>query len=157
MREMRAQTDERSGPHLIFDEEVLSGISEQLGAAYPEEACGGLLGRVVDDGDVEVVEAVSLANAREDERRRRYLIGPDAVLALERRAEKAELQVIGFYHSHPDAPAAPSKFDREHAWPWYIYLIVQIQFGRVASTKAWRLTEDRERFAPVAVDTRKTM
>ncbi|KPK66085.1 MAG: hypothetical protein AMS21_03125 [Gemmatimonas sp. SG8_38_2] len=142
---------------MIIDEEVLSGISRQLEAAYPEEACGGLLGRMVDESDVAVVEAVPLDNEREDERRRRYLIGPDAVLALERRAEKAELQVIGFYHSHPDAHALPSKSDREHAWPWYIYLIVQVQFGSATNTRAWRLTEDQEHFAPVAVDARESM
>ena len=105
---------------------AVARVVAHIEAVYPEEAPGGLLGIVGDDAAIEVVEAIPSDNIREDERRRRYLIGPDDVLALERRASDAGLQVVGYYHSHPDAPAAPSDFDREHAWPWYVYLIVSV-------------------------------
>ncbi|UCC71120.1 MAG: M67 family metallopeptidase [Gemmatimonadota bacterium] len=149
------------GVQLVVRPAVLAAIRKHVEAAYPEEAPGGLLGTVRDDTLVEVVDAVASANAREDERRRRYLIGPDDVLALERRASAAGLQVVGYYHSHPDAPARPSAFDREHAWPWYVYLIVGVVGGRALEARAWRLSDDREEFQaltigegePVTIDT----
>lgn len=128
---------------------ILDGIGRHAEGGYPEEVCGGLLGRVRGDGGIEVLEAPPLTNAREEHRRRRYLVGPDDVLGLERRAEAAGLKVVGYYHSHPDAPARPSEFDREHAWPWYIYLIVSVADGRAVDTLAWRLANGRERFFPV--------
>src|SRR2546430_16563234 len=53
------------------------------------------------------------------------------------------LEVIGVYHSHPDHPAAPSAFDREHAWPWPSYGIVGGGRGRAGEMKGWTLPGDR--------------
>jgi proteasome lid subunit RPN8/RPN11 len=124
--------------------------------AYPEEACGGLLGLRQGGCAVDVMDAVPLANASEGERRRRYLIGPDDVLGLERRADVADLMVVGYYHSHPDAPASPSSADREHAWPGYIYLIVSVEKGQTTSVRAWQLAEDRGDFKAVRLKARRT-
>ncbi len=79
---------------LVIRDAILDDVRRHAEAGYPEEICGGLLGRVRDDGTVEVVEAAALDNTREDERGRRYLIGPDDVLRLERRAEAAGSQVV---------------------------------------------------------------
>lgn len=137
---------------LRLDRDLLAAIREHAQAVYPEEACGGLLGQVGEAGTLALVETVPLANARQTERWRRYLIGPDDVLALERRAETASVQVVGYYHSHPDAPTRPSAFDREHAWPWYVYLIVRVDDGRAREVRAWQLSDDRENFYPVLVN-----
>ena len=147
MREER-QAASKENARLVLGAESLARIREHLQASYPEEACGGLLGRVAGESVV-VVEAVSLANVRKAERRRRYLIGPKDVLGLERRAEELGLQVVGYYHSHPDAPPVPSEFDREHAWPWYAYLIASVENGHLTGSRAWRLTDDRARFLPL--------
>ena len=45
-------------------------------------------------------------------------------------SERDGLEIVGYYHSHPDHPAGPSAFDTEHAWPWYSYLIVRVDRGR---------------------------
>jgi len=92
-----------------------------------------------------------LANQRDTERRTRYLIGPDEFRAAEARARAAGLDIIGFYHSHPDHPAIPSAFDREHAWPWYTYVIVSVHDGRPGVPRAWRLAEDRSRFLELPI------
>ena len=131
---------------------AMAVIRRQLESAYPEEACGALLASRHDPDDRRVIEAVPLANGRSDERSRRYLIGPADVLALERRAEERDLSVAGYYHSHPDAPADPSEYDREHAWPWYVYLIVSVRDGRAVDARAWELSEDRGRFASVDIE-----
>ena len=56
------------------------------------------------------------------------------------RAKAGEL-VLGFYHSHPDHPARPSEYDREHAWPFYSYVIVAIEQGRAGRDDVLVLNE----------------
>lgn len=94
----------------------------------------------------DVVRVVPAENARREGRERRYLIPPTAVRQIGDEARRDGLDLIGFYHSHPDHPAEPSVFDREHAWPWYTYLIVAVAGGSVDATRAWRLADDRLRF-----------
>ncbi len=125
---------------------ALAAMRSHAGASYPEECCGGLLGRDGGSGARVVERAAAVGNAKEAERERRYLIGPDEVRALERAAERDGLVLLGFYHSHPDHPAEPSVFDRDHAWPWYTYIIVPVAQGSPGVARAWRLSEDREGF-----------
>lgn len=126
-------------------------VHTHLCRAYPEEGCGVLVGR--DEGTERIVERViPLDNRREDERSRRYLIPPEQLLVVERDAREAGLDVLGFFHSHPDHPARPSAFDLEHAWPYYSYLIVSVAQGRVAAAASWRLVPDRTRFEPEAIE-----
>ena len=126
-------------------------LRHHVESLYPEEACGGLLG--LEDGpeNLSVSEAAPHANAQVPERQRRYLLVPEDVLRLERRAEARGLQVVGFYHSHPDAAARPSGFDLEHAWLWYIYLIVGVDEGKAGEISAWRLADDRRSFESLAI------
>ena len=120
-------------------------IHAAMAAAYPEEGCGVLVGR--DASDARWIErAITLGNAREDSRVNRYLISPEQLLAADRDARAQGLDVVGFFHSHPDHPARPSAYDLEHAWPYYSYVIVSVQGGSVVDTTAWRLREDRSQF-----------
>ena len=126
-------------------------MHEHLREAYPEEGCGVMLGR--DSADArDVVEVIPFENQREDSRANRYLIAPEQFLAADREARARGLDVIGFFHSHPDHPAQPSAFDLEHAWPYYSYLIVSVERGRAVDTRAWRLLEDRSRFEPETLE-----
>ena len=58
------------------------------------------------------------------------------------------LDVIGFYHSHPDHPAAPSEYDKDHALPFYSYVIVSVRQGVAGELTSWELTADRAVFLP---------
>jgi proteasome lid subunit RPN8/RPN11 len=131
---------------------TLAHMHAELGLAYPEEGCGVLLGRDVDAAR-EVLRAVALVNTLDDAKHRRYTISPDQFLAAERSAREAGLDVVGFFHSHPDHPARPSAFDLEHAWPWYSYVIVSVAHGRAADTTSWRLRDDRAAFEPETIET----
>ena len=62
--------------------------------------------------------------------------------------------LIGWYHSHPDHPAKPSEYDREHAWPWYSYIIVSVQNGNPRDMTSWRLQDDRSAFVAEEVEIR---
>jgi proteasome lid subunit RPN8/RPN11 len=126
-------------------------IHAHLSRAYPEEGCGVLLGR--DRGDArEVARAVPIQNQREDSKGKRYLIAPEQFLAAEREARDTGLDVVGFFHSHPDHPARPSGFDLEHAWPFYSYMIVSVEHGQATDMRAWRLAEDRSGFEPETLE-----
>ncbi|HET6344426.1 MAG TPA: M67 family metallopeptidase, partial [Myxococcota bacterium] len=114
--------------------------------AYPEECCGLMLGADDDGSQRRVVDVLEVANVKDEARTRRYLMAPAALLAAEKTASGRGLEVVGIYHSHPDHPSQPSEFDREHAMPFWSYLIVSCQRGAVASTQSWRLREDRSQF-----------
>jgi proteasome lid subunit RPN8/RPN11 len=131
---------------------VLAQLNGHARTAYPSECCGALVGRA-GRGEArarrDVLGAVPLDNAWAPDggsRRQRYLIASSDLRSVERESEEEGLEVLGFYHSHPDAPPLPSRFDREHAWPWYVYLIVSVGRDAVGPMKAWRLAEDRSRF-----------
>lgn len=129
--------------------ELPSGVVEEIqrhgSETYPEECCGGLLGERR-NGAVRVARAERVENRRTEQRSRRYTIDPRDYLRLERLAEEAGLSVVGIYHSHPDHPAVPSEFDREHALPYFHYLIVAVAAGRAEDFACWVLDEDRESF-----------
>jgi proteasome lid subunit RPN8/RPN11 len=123
----------------------LETIHRHAAASYPEECCGFLIGRA--EGASTFVERVAPAgNERQESRHNRFLIHPETVLAAHKEARALGLDVVGYYHSHPDHPARPSEFDREHAWPGLSYVIVAVQDGRVTEGRSWRLSDDRERF-----------
>lgn len=115
--------------------------------AFPEECCGILVGQDDDATGRHVVDAWPVDNEKDSERTRRYLIPPDALLHAEKRAREAGVDVVGIYHSHPDHPSRPSTFDRDHAMPFWSYIIVSCMAGKVASTQSWRLHDDRSAFA----------
>ena len=118
---------------------------------YPYECCGAILGREV-DGFREVTDLLPLANHREDSPRNRFEVTPSDVQLAEKTASAKKIELIGWYHSHPDAPARPSEFDREHAWPWYSYIIVSVQAGLPREMNSWRLQDDRAAYEPEAIE-----
>jgi len=126
-------------------------IRAHLCRAYPDEGCGVLIGRD-GDGAREIVGIVALENRIKDSLHNRYLVAPEQFLAAERAARGAGLEVIGFFHSHPDHPARPSAFDLQHAWPYYSYLIVSVTRGEAGSARSWRLAEDRSGFEEETVE-----
>jgi proteasome lid subunit RPN8/RPN11 len=134
---------------------------------YPNECCGVLLGWV-NGTDKLVREVVPLANLRHDleraqallpvddvareSERNRFLIDPQDQLKVEKDARQRGLEVLGYYHSHPDHPARPSNYDREHAWPWYSYVILAVEKGEAKALTSWVLAEDRSGFAVEPVE-----
>jgi proteasome lid subunit RPN8/RPN11 len=61
------------------------------------------------------------------------------------------LDVIGWYHSHPDHEARPSEYDRAHAWPWLSYVIVRVAGGTDHDLRSFVLRDDRTAFDPEPV------
>lgn len=114
--------------------------------AFPEECCGAMLGRDREDGTREIVDVIAAPNTVTAQRRRRYLLDPEVLLAAERTAHRRGLDLLGIYHSHPDHPSTPSETDKQHAWPFWSYVILSVRDGRDAGLQSWRLRDDRSRF-----------
>jgi proteasome lid subunit RPN8/RPN11 len=131
---------------LVLESRHLDAIRRHGEADYPREACG-LIGGTAEGARKVAVAIVPLRNARGDAPRNRYLINPEAFRRVQDKLDRDGLEVIGVYHSHPDHPAAPSAYDREHAWPWLSYVIVEVRQGRAGEPKSWVLADDREAFA----------
>lgn len=135
---------------LSLSESQVSAIRAHGEETYPHECCGFLIGDV--DGDVtRVQEVLRASNTRDDSPNNRYAIDPKELHDIDRDAHKRGLGVIGIYHSHPDVPARPSEFDREHACPWYCYAIVSVVQGNAKELLNWKLDDDGSRFIEDAI------
>lgn len=136
---------------LRLPETLLEEIRRHGVTAYPAECCGALVGRAEGDGTKEVVRLAPAVNRRTDDPHR-YLIAPEDLRRLELDLRGEGLEIVGYYHSHPDHPAWPSAFDTEHAWPWYSYLIVRIDGGVPADAASWVLDDDRPLMHPESLE-----
>lgn len=130
---------------LIEDLAIL--IREHGEREYPFECGGMLIGRFESDGNKSVTEILRLENAREEAaRHNRVLILPKDVMRAERHAREKKLDVIGYYHSHPDHSAVPSQYDLEHALPVWSYAIVSVEKGKAGDLRSWQMENDRSKF-----------
>lgn len=128
-------------------EGVFQAIREHGEQDYPYECCGFLIGKI--ENGIRTVEGIiKQDNERSSSRETRYLISPDAFKSAESFAKRTQQMMLGIYHSHPDHPARPSDYDRNHAWPWYTYLIVSVVSGKAGDLTAWELHDDRSAFDP---------
>lgn len=138
---------------LLLAKNLEQAIRDHGAKDYPHECCGAMLG--TDGGvDREVRELFPLINRRDDSPRNRFSITPEDFRAAERAAAERGLDLLGWYHSHPDHPARPSEFDREHAWPWYSYIIVSVPKGAAGEMTSWRLQDDRAGYDKERIEVR---
>ena len=125
----------------------LDQIANEGETTYPYEGGGLLIGRTDGQGAKVVEEVRPFANQREIEAQHNRILITDAMYREgEAYAESRGLDLIGFFHSHPDHPARPSEFDREHALPWWSYVIVSVNQGKAGDVLSWQLRDDRSQF-----------
>ena len=133
---------------IYLTEEHIKQIEAHGEKTYPYECGGMLVGRFdFENGKKTVVELLPMENAMsEAEQHNRVLITPKDVLRAEKFAREKKLDVIGYYHSHPDHPAVPSQFDLDHALPVWSYIIVSVEEGKAVNLRAWEMENDRSKF-----------
>ena len=140
---------------LVLTPEQVAQIEREGVAAYPNECCGAMLGRDISSPQTQlqpqprrIVQRLEpLVNSYSaDEQYHRFSLDPRELMQLEKIAGEAGLAVLGFYHSHPDHPARPSETDRQHAWPYYSYVIVAIAKREAVDLTSWLLDEATEQF-----------
>lgn len=149
---------------LRLSEQVYDAIRRHGEETYPYECCGVLLGRTVSppnslDGFQsvnEVEDAVRAGNMRTDSARNRYQIAPQELVKIQKMGRERDLDIVGFYHSHPDHPAKWSKTDIAEAhWIGCSYVITAVDEGVAQATHSFLLTgtgEDDKAFEDEAVE-----
>ena len=131
----------------------LRAIERAAEAAYPEEACGLLVGRSKSGGAWEVSAVEASDNVAEPPRTRRFEVDPKLRLRLERALRESPDSIVGVYHSHPNGSAEPSETDVSMIFePNMIWLITAVVDGRAGATKAYKPTEDGAAFRPLGLD-----
>lgn len=124
---------------------------------YPNECCGVLLGKSDAQGN-HVQQLVRAGNTRTDSAHNRYNIAPQELVKIQRQARGLGLDIVGFYHSHPDHPAqwSPTDFAEAH-WIGCSYVITAVEKGKASITNSFLLTgtsEEDKKFEdqPVEID-----
>ena len=122
---------------------------------YPHECCGAMLGNATPDGN-HVRSIVRAGNTRTDRAHDRYNIAPEELIKIQRQARGLGLDIVGFYHSHPDCPAQWSKTDFDEAhWVGCSYVITRVDKGKAAITNSFLLSgtsEDDKKFLDEPVE-----
>ncbi|HVO70731.1 MAG TPA: M67 family metallopeptidase [Aggregatilineaceae bacterium] len=143
---------------LVLPHALHTGIQRYLENAFPNEAGGFLIGRLDgENGEHPEIRVVTETRFAENifetnEQYHRYLMEEEAFQSAEDYADEHNLILLGHFHSHPNSPAVPSEFDRVHALPNFVYLILSVQHGQAAESLVWLLADDRSRFDPVALE-----
>ena len=131
---------------VTLEKTLQARIFDALEGTFPNEGGGFLLGSMA-DGTVRIADTIQIENVfTESEQYHRYAMTPQDWMQLEDEADERGLSLVGYYHSHPNAPAIPSIYDRDHALPNFVYIITSVQEGKAVDMRAWRLRADRSQF-----------
>jgi proteasome lid subunit RPN8/RPN11 len=165
--------DRRDAMTLVLDRAVRDAIVEHARDGAPEEVCGAL-GGVHDAGGTDDIDETDRSERIDDRPdvprssharsatrvpnvasapRTRYELDPSEQFRAMEAIEDAGDDVVGFYHSHPRGPPAPSVTDEALAtWAGYSYVIVSLG-GPEPELGSWRWTgETFEREAVEVVE-----
>ena len=140
---------------ISLSEEHKKSIEAHGEATYPYECGGMLIGTLNADGSKTVGETFPLENSSQEDQKNRVLILPKDVLRAERYARSQKLEVIGYYHSHPEDKAIPSQYDLDHALPVWSYIIVSVIGGKAVDMRSWVMENDRSKFNQEELGTRE--
>lgn len=119
--------------------EEMQGHAEKT---FPNECCGFMFG---EDSDKRIITtAMSVKNSKQGDRRRMYEISALDYINAEKYALENAITLLGVYHSHPNHPAKPSKYDLKQAVPYFSYVIISVMDGKEEKTTSWRLNQNEE-------------
>ena len=124
-------------------------------AGYPHEACGVLVG-TGEDGGARVRRVVPVVNRETERPAVRYQIAPEDLIAVQKAARADGLDIVGYFHSHPDHPAQPSETDRriaaEGLSDGVVHVVIGVKAGRDTQATAWIFRDARQAFEPEPFD-----
>jgi proteasome lid subunit RPN8/RPN11 len=112
---------------------------------YPSECCGVLVGKMHGAEMKTVQRSIRCSNTRDDSPHNRYNINPEELFRIQRHCHETGLEIVGFYHSHPDHPARWSDTDLAEAhWSGCSYVITSVERGRASETNSFVLAGNDE-------------
>lgn len=144
---------------LRISQPIYDALRQHGEETWPYECCGVLLGHLLTEAGEAihaVEEAIRAENVRTDSAHNRYHIAPQELIRIQRMGRERGLDIVGFYHSHPDHPAQWSQTDLAEAhWLGCSYVITAVENGAARQTNSFLLAgagEDDKRFEDQAVD-----
>lgn len=142
----------------------LEALHAHARETYPDECCGMIIER---HGRAEVVRVANIQNALHEQdpvqfprmAATAYTMGPESAPILIA-AERGELAVRAFYHSHPDHDAYFSAEDKKQAmggwdepsYPQATQIVISVRARDVRATKAFAWQETARDFVEVVLD-----
>jgi proteasome lid subunit RPN8/RPN11 len=131
---------------VILSKALQAKIFAQLETSYPNEGGGFLLG-TLNENDTVIEDIAHIKNVfAAEEQFHRYAMTPQNWAQFEDEADERGLSLVGYYHSHPDSPAIPSVYDRDHALPNFTYIITSVVNAKAVDMRVWQLRLDRTEF-----------
>ena len=126
---------------ISLDQKLFENMVDHASSTYPEECCGLLVGKLLEGNAVKKVMYVRAVDnvSEKSVRSHSYTIDPKEYLSIEIEAEKSDLEVIGVFHSHPNAAASPSAIDRNYAWPGLSYVVIGVREGKSVEVASWTI------------------
>lgn len=121
---------------LSIDKTIAEAITFHAAGEFPFECCGVLVG-TNHGGSCEVTRLIHAVNVAEGDRRRNYQIDWSTLFRVTRQTRGAGESIVGFYHSHPDGSARPSRRDLAEAWDDTVYVIVPVSAVSTGKPSAW--------------------
>ncbi len=142
---------------ISLNQKMMLAMKGHAASTYPEECCGLLIGKFEENSTCKLVNSCKrMQNAfQEKERYHRYTIDPTLFIQAENEAASLSEEIVGIYHSHPDAPAKPSIFDLKHAWPTFSYVVIEVRKTKTVDTQSWVLKDDRSEFLLETMEVRE--
>lgn len=126
-----------------FTHEAYQKMVADAVETFPDECCGFMLGHEMESNRL-VQEIMVVHNAKEGDKRRRFLISARDYMQAERFADEKNLVLLGVYHSHPNHPPFPSEHDRIAAQPYFSYIIISIANKQLKAIRSWILNDDEQ-------------
>ena len=128
---------------LNIEQTPLNEMIKDAVRTFPDECCGFLFGK--EENNIRTIIKIQVVdNAKEGDKRRRFIISAKDYLKAELFADENNLQLIGVYHSHPNHPAIPSEHDRVAAQPYFSYIILSVMNNEFDHIRSWRLNEQQQ-------------
>jgi len=128
---------------------ALEEVHAHASAGYPYEVCGML---IATRGSGVVTRTSRVRNIVVDRARDRYEMDPRDQIRVQRECDAAGLEILGYYHSHPDHPAQASITDSTRSWAGPVYMIVSCVGGRVVDGNAFVAERDGGPMHPVPLE-----
>jgi len=107
---------------IVFSQDQIDILATHARNNVPNESCAVLFGKI-ENGHFTVKDIFLTKNTQESPVN--FTISNEELIKVYEEAEKRQLDVVGIFHSHPDASAYPSLTDQKYMEinpvPWIIF------------------------------------
>jgi proteasome lid subunit RPN8/RPN11 len=139
---------------ILIPRPVLKALADAAEAAYPDEACGLLVGRLRGNGEVVVSRAELSPNVADGDRSRRFEVDPVLRIRLMKELRGGDERIVGHFHSHPGHAAQPSAADLARAFePELVWVITSVEGGQAVHTTAHVVDDSVRQFREIPLRT----